>query len=88
MTPGVIDPALTGKTLTEEALQVLARYGLGAVISLGLIWWLTMTVAGEVRTMHAQLEEHIRISSFFSRQICINTARDDLQRFACEPAAR
>lgn len=59
------------------------KYGIPAVISLFLIWWLTKGVSGDIGDIKASLGRHMYETNFYLRQVCLNTASSESQRAAC-----
>jgi hypothetical protein len=66
---------------TPVWVKVLYRYGVPAVIALGLTYTLTHDVSANVAAMRAEHQE-IR---FYLRAICINGAFSDADRARCVP---
>ncbi len=66
---------------TPMWVKVLYRYGVPAVIALGLTWTLTHDVAANVSAMRAEHQE-IR---FYLRAICINSATSEAEWARCVP---
>lgn len=75
-------------TSLQLLADVLRQHGPSVVISLWFTYWLTSQVSTAIASVQRDLSEHMRMSSFYSRQICINTAKDDVQRAGCEREPR
>jgi len=60
-------------------VKVLYRYGVPAVIALGLTWTLTHDVAANVAAMRT---EHLEIRIYL-RAICLNAATDEIAIARC-----
>lgn len=70
----------------QEANKVLFRYGLGALISLGLTIWLAFSVSSEIRGLRTDLQHHITQDAFYLRAICLSLAKGDWAAAqACNP---
>jgi hypothetical protein len=63
--------------------KVLYRYGLPVAISAWLVYFVTSTLAGSVKETHDLLKMHVSEQRYYLRQLCINTAKDDVQRYSC-----
>lgn len=81
-------PRTPATTTIGLLADVLRQHGPSVVIALWFTYWLTAQVSATIAAVQRDLTEHMRLSSFFSRQICINTARDEVQRASCEPSTR
>lgn len=69
-----------------QAERVLFRYGLGALISLGLTIWLAYSVSAEIRGLRQDLQHHITQDGFYLRAICLSLAKGDWAAAqACDP---
>lgn len=66
---------------TPVWVKVLYRYGVPAVIALGLTWTLTHDVSANVAAMRA---EHMELR-FYMRAICINSAQSEADMARCVP---
>lgn len=70
----------------KHAESVLFRYGLGALISLGLTIWLAYSVSAEIRGLRQDLQHHIYQDGFYLRAICLSLAKGDASSAqACNP---
>ncbi len=65
--------------------RLIAKYGEVTVIALALVWWLASDVSGTVRGVREDLREHILTTNYYLKQICLNGATSDVQRYACIP---
>jgi len=72
---------MTSSTTPTE--RILAKYGLATVLALFFVYWLTSDISGTMRAIQSTLNEHISESTYYLRQVCINTAQDEAQRAAC-----
>lgn len=61
--------------------RLIDRYGVQAAMLAFLIYFVTQTVAGDVRAMRT---EHLELR-FFLRAICINAADMEWKRVGCIP---
>lgn len=61
----------------KHAESVLFRYGLGALISLGLTIWLAYSVSAEIKGLRNDLQHHITQDAFYLRAICLNLSKGD-----------
>lgn len=83
----------TPTTVAVKSLEsALAKYGLATVIALGLTSWLALSVSADLRALSAdlrgvkdELTVHMIDSVFYMRQVCLNTAQNDVQRDSCHP---
>lgn len=75
-------PSLNAMAAAE---RVLKQYGLATLLALAFFWWVTSDVSGTIRNVRDVLNEHVSSSTFYSRQICLNTARDEAARAGCTP---
>jgi hypothetical protein len=65
------------------AERVLSKYGLATLLALGFFYWVTTDVSGSIKAVQVTLSDHISESTYYLRQVCINTAKDETQRAAC-----
>ena len=82
----VVQPVVTPPQLTapQMAVQVLKDHGLGVVVSIYLIYWATSSMSGTLLAISTNLKDHMQETAYFAHQICINTAKDEVQARACE----
>jgi hypothetical protein len=76
-----------GGIWSPQAERILTKYGLATVLAIAFFYWITSDVSGTVRDIQSRLNDHISETSFYLRQICINTAVDEKGRAACQPPA-
>lgn len=65
--------------------DILRQHGPSVIISLWFTYWLTSQVSGAIANVQHDILSHARLSAFYSRQICINTAATPAQVALCEP---
>lgn len=69
----------------NAAERVLRKDGPVALIALGLTCFIAWLMASGVADLKKTLADHVSDSSFYMRQICLNTASTDTQRAGCWP---
>ncbi len=76
-------------------VRVLLRLGVTASIAVFLVYFVTQTVAIDVRATREDVKvtrelllEHMTEQRFLLRAICINVAQNDAQRANCIPQQR
>lgn len=66
--------------------RVLFKYGAITAIALYLIWQNTQGFGATLTSIRDEQRRHIIETNFFLQRVCINTARDDVQRALCAPS--
>jgi hypothetical protein len=79
-----VSPLREPQTAPQMVVQVLKDHGLATVIAIFLIYWLTNDVRADLKTIGLNLRDHMQETTYFARQICINTAKNADQTMACE----
>lgn len=76
---------VVNETMWDKVERMLGRYGLATLLALGLTIWLVNTVSADISDIRRQLSTHVTETNIYLRQICINTASTDAQRYQCYP---
>jgi hypothetical protein len=83
-------PIAYGSGLTAQAAavaeRILTKWGLATLLALGLVWWIASDVSGTMRDIRTKLDLHTNDTTFYLRQVCLNTAKDESQRAGCIPS--
>jgi hypothetical protein len=66
--------------VSTTALTGLKQFGLGTVLAVTLVWWITQSIDSKLDT---HIDEQ-RLNLLLIRQICLNTATTEAQRSGCE----
>jgi hypothetical protein len=66
--------------------KVLFRYGIVGAIALYLVYQGTQGFGRDLLTIRDDLHIHMSETTFYMRQICVNTAKDDAARASCYPS--
>ena len=64
-------------------IAALLRYGFATAAATYLIWALASDVSGRIQDIQASMHEHTSETAFYLRAICLNVAKDDVQRAGC-----
>lgn len=64
-------------------VQVASRFGIPALIALGLIYFLAGHVDGEIHEIRDGVQEQRIEQRFWLRAICLNTAETENERANC-----
>jgi hypothetical protein len=70
----------------RPVFEVVSRYGLGAVLTLYLVWKLSTQIDGRLALLEAKLESRARIeaiNTLLLKAICSNTAKTEYERATC-----
>lgn len=62
-----------------EMTTAALKHGVGPVVALALVWWLTQSLDGK---LDGHVQEQ-RLNLGLIRQICLNTATTESQRAGC-----
>ena len=76
---------LTPVSAAAIAERILTKYGLATLLALAFFYWITSDVSGTMRDIREQLNGHVTETTFYLRQVCLNTAQNEAQRAACIP---
>ena len=71
--------------MTDHMIPILAKFGPITAIAVGVVWWLTYSLSGDLHAVKASQERHAMETAFYLRALCVNSAKDDAQRAACIP---
>ena len=83
--PIVYGGGLSGAA-AAAAERILTKWGLATLLALGLVWWIATDVSGTMRDIRNKLDTHMNDTTFYLRQVCLNTATNESQRAGCIPA--
>jgi hypothetical protein len=65
--------------------RITFKWGVGSAIALYLVYQVTQAFGSTLVTIRDEQRTHISETNFYLRQVCLNTAKDDVQRSGCYP---
>jgi hypothetical protein len=73
-------------TTLRPVFDVVSRYGLGAVLTIYLVYKLSSQIDGRLAALEAKLDSRLRVdavNTLLLKAICSNTAKSEYERATC-----